>query len=69
MLFRSGDIQLHNSLDLPIESVRIFDVQGQCVARYAHTGILDTSGLVPGIYLLKVRMENGQETTLRLIRQ
>lgn len=64
-----GDVELKQDQQIGIESVRIFNLQGQLVAGYAHTPKVDTSDLAPGMYLVKVRLENGQETTLRLIRQ
>lgn len=52
-----------------IDQIRLFDLVGNEVGRYGNVQSIDISSFENGVYLLSVRAENGQMTTVKVIKK
>lgn len=63
--------RLHFRTDLPMEELHVLDATGRtmpAVVFEASSGTVDVSTLTPGIYLLRVRFNNGRSLTERFVK-
>lgn len=61
---------LHLETDLVIETVRCYNILGECViTANGNTKRLDVSGLKSGVYVLELRLANGTKVDHRIIKE
>ncbi|MCQ2315053.1 MAG: T9SS type A sorting domain-containing protein [Bacteroidales bacterium] len=66
----SNVINIENPSGAKIESVSLYDISGRLVKKqHSDLGTIDISSFAPGVYILKLSLENGSVFEEKIIKQ
>lgn len=65
----TGNLNINNTTKFGIEEVRIYDARGSLVESLNKPDFICSEKWAPGVYIMKIRLDNNKTHTIRVVKQ